>query len=746
MNAERLLALHERIADAPDAVARLRRFVLDLAVRGKLVLQDVEDEPASELLKRIAREKARLEEAGGTRRPKAASPLADLPFAIPSNWRWSQLAEIGLLSPRNDALNTCETSFVSMPLIFAEYGVTNQHEVRTWGTIKKGYTHFAEGDVGLAKITPCFENGKSTVFRKLTGGIGAGTTELHIVRPLFVDQKYILIFLKSPHFIETGIPRMIGTAGQKRVPTEYFAYSPFPLPPLAEQHRIVAKVDELMGLCDRLEAARAGREAVRDRLAMASLARLAAPDPETFQADARFILDTLPALTERPNQIKFLRDTILNLAVRGRLVVSTEAKAASVGDYRVLQNGYAFKSDWFSKSGVRLLRNANIGHDQVHWHDVVHLPESRFSEFERFQLREGDIVLTLDRPFIITGTKAARISANDLPSLLLQRVGRFVTISPGLDNRYLFLWINSPQFNDQIDPGRSNGVPHISSKQVEAAKILVPPLAEQHRIVAKVDALMSLCDRLEAALTASDSARARLLNAVLAEALAPADDSSGATVEPTAGAATPGAAVTTERSAFVLLLAYERHRSARRDRTFGHVKAEKILHLVEAEAGLDLGRAPVRIAAGPADFPRLLAVDRWAKQHRRFAFDKRGKGYTFERLTDFQTSLDVASTIDAPTRARVEAIIDLFVPMDTEAAELFATIYAAWNNLLIEGKSPDDADILQAAREDWHPDKLKIPRDRFAAALRHLRASEFVPSGRGKFVPPAPQRDLFSRQ
>jgi type I restriction enzyme S subunit len=93
-----------------------------------------------------------------------------------------------------------------------------------------------------------------------------------------------------------------------------------PLPPLAEQHRIVAKVDELMGLCDRLEAARADREGSRDRLAAASLARLNAPDPETFQEDARFAIQALPALTTRPDQIKRLRQTILNLAVRGKLV------------------------------------------------------------------------------------------------------------------------------------------------------------------------------------------------------------------------------------------------------------------------------------------------------------------------------------------------------------------------------------------------------------------------------------------
>ena len=145
---------------------------------------------------------------------------------------------------------------------------------------------------------------------------------MHIVRPLLVDPNFIILFFKSSHFIETGIPKMTGTAGQKRVPAEYFANSPFPLPPLAEQHRIVAKVDELMALCDRLEAARMEREATRDRMATASLARLNAPDPDpaTFQNHAAFSLNNLTPLTTRHDQIKALRQTILNLAVRGKLV------------------------------------------------------------------------------------------------------------------------------------------------------------------------------------------------------------------------------------------------------------------------------------------------------------------------------------------------------------------------------------------------------------------------------------------
>ena len=135
-----------------------------------------------------------------------------------------------------------------------------------------------------------------------------------------------------------------------------------------------------MALCDRLEAARASREAVRDRLAAASLARLNAPDPETFQADARFALDALPALTTRPDQIKQLRQTILNLAVRGKLVDGTTAKAASVGDYRTLQNGYAFKSSWFSKRACAFSATRTSDTAKSVGMTLSHLPVDRLSE------------------------------------------------------------------------------------------------------------------------------------------------------------------------------------------------------------------------------------------------------------------------------------------------------------------------------------------------------------------------------
>ncbi|MCS0496323.1 restriction endonuclease subunit S [Ancylobacter sp. MQZ15Z-1] len=567
MNAERLLAHYEKIADAPDAIARLRRFILDLAVRGKLVPQDANDEPASELLKRIAKEKARLVKAGEIRKPKAMPALAETPFPIPPNWRWSQLAEIGVLSPRNEASDALEASFVPMPLIAAEYGVANQHEVRLWGEIKKGYTHFAEGDVGLAKITPCFENGKSTVFRNLTGEIGAGTTELHIVRPLFVDQDFILLFLKSPHFIETGIPKMTGTAGQKRVPTEYFAHSPFPLPPLAEQRRIVAKVDELMGLCDRLEAARAGREVVRDRLAAASLARLNAPDPKTFEGDARFALDALPALTTRPDQIKALRQTILNLAVRGKLVpqdagdepasallerIAKEkvrlmkagaipAKKEPVRDSakmteklpaswcpialgqvcNLVTSGSRGWAEFYATSGPSFIRAQNIRFGHLRLSELAFVNPPSNSEGSRTQVAKGDLLI------VITGagvTNPAILDHDPGEAYVSQHVGLVRPSDRRLSGWLLLcLMAGAGGRSELVERAYGAGKPGLNLDNIRSLSIPLPPLAEQHRIVAKVDALMALCDQLEASLTATAATRRRLLDALLAEALAPVD-------------------------------------------------------------------------------------------------------------------------------------------------------------------------------------------------------------------------------
>ena len=252
------------------AIDQLKQTILQLAVMGKLVPQNPNDEPASVLLEKIAEEKARLTNAKEIRKTKRPATYDEEPQDfLPPNWAWTILYELGEIGPRNGLDDNLETAFVPMALIPDGYGKKARFETRLWKEIKTGFTHFRDGDVVLAKITPCFQNGKSAVMSGLPNGYGAGTTELHVFRPIegTIVPEYVLLFLKSPGFLLEGIPRMTGTAGQKRITRDYFAGKPFPLPPLAEQHRIVAKVDELMALCDALKARIQESETTQRRLA-----------------------------------------------------------------------------------------------------------------------------------------------------------------------------------------------------------------------------------------------------------------------------------------------------------------------------------------------------------------------------------------------------------------------------------------------------------------------------------------------
>ena len=233
----------------------LPKSILQAAVRGTLVPQNIHDEPASELLKRIQEEKSRLIDAGKLKKEKPLPPISEeeQPYDLPNGWEWCRLGEVSLINPRNQLPDDREVSFIPMALISNSYFGGHHQEIRVWGKVKSGFTHFAENDIVLAKITPCFQNGKSCIVKNLKNGFGAGTTELHVLRCLQISPKYLLNFLKNPEFLRDGEKNMTGTAGQQRVPTDYIKNILFPLPPLAEQQRIVAKVDELMALCEQLK-------------------------------------------------------------------------------------------------------------------------------------------------------------------------------------------------------------------------------------------------------------------------------------------------------------------------------------------------------------------------------------------------------------------------------------------------------------------------------------------------------------
>ena len=247
---------------------QLRKSILQQAIQGKLVPQDPNDEPASVLLERIREEKARLVEEKKIKKEKNPSVIfrgednsyyekftlsgevkcieEEIPFEIPNGWEWARISNIFQINPKNICNDELEVAFIPMEKLSAGYGSNYSYEKVKWSKIKKGFTHFANGDIAFAKITPCFQNRKSAVFDKLPNGIGAGTTELKILRTFAetINRFYLLYFLKSPYFIEGAIFK--GTANQQRIISGYFENKLFPLPPLKEQQRIVEKIEELI--------------------------------------------------------------------------------------------------------------------------------------------------------------------------------------------------------------------------------------------------------------------------------------------------------------------------------------------------------------------------------------------------------------------------------------------------------------------------------------------------------------------
>ena len=241
----------------------LKKSILQEAVQGKLVSQDPNDEPASVLLERIRAEKQRLIKEGKIKKDKHESVIfrrdnshyekrgseevcidEELPFDIPSSWEWRRIGSLFQVNPRNDISDDTDVGFIPMALI--KDGFRNEHtfEERKWKNIKSGFTHFADGDIVVAKITPCFQNRKSAIISQLPSGIGAGTTELHVIRDVtsMLFMPYFLLICKTNDFIENGVKNFSGTAGQQRIGKDYISNYLVPIPPINEQVRIVDTV------------------------------------------------------------------------------------------------------------------------------------------------------------------------------------------------------------------------------------------------------------------------------------------------------------------------------------------------------------------------------------------------------------------------------------------------------------------------------------------------------------------------
>jgi len=563
------------LADAPNGVQKLREMILQLAVQGKLVPQDPNDQPASVLLEKIRAEKKQLVKENKIKKGKPLPSIDsdDIPYSVPKGWTWASLAEIGQINPRNELDDETEVSFVPMKLVPTVLGDSVESEIRQWGDIKKGFTHFSEGDVALAKITPCFQNRKSAVMRGLKNGFGAGTTELHIFRPIndLIISEHVLLYLKTPKLIREGVSKMTGSAGQKRVPKTYFSETPFPLPPTNEQKRIVVKVDELMTLCDKLETRKKQVSINCIQLNDASIHKLlTASESNKFRKHWQRICDNFDLLYSKPENVNKLRQAILQLAVQGKLVqqdpkdepasvllekIKAEKeqliKEKKIKQPKLLppiksdETPYAIPDGWEwlrlgllcetitkgsspkwqgvnyvdSRGGILFITSENVGNYYLKL-DKTKYVEEQFNKIEpRSILKKNDILMN------IVGASIGRTAIFDLEEVtnINQAVCLIRLLNPNrfFELKYFLYFFNSSvcigyMFDKQVDNARAN----LSMTNISQFAIPIPPKNEQKRIVAKIDKLMAFCDELEASLSKSQTDCDRLMEAAVAGIMA----------------------------------------------------------------------------------------------------------------------------------------------------------------------------------------------------------------------------------
>ena len=221
-------------------IEQIRSKILELAISGKLVHQNSSDEPAIELLKRIN---------------PAYKPADNRHYEnVPTGWQFVKIKDVFTINPKNIVDDDIDAGFVSMAMIDDGYRDSYQFEKKKWALIKNGFTHFKDGDIAVAKISPCLENRKSMILKNLPNGIGAGTTELHIFRSAIVDPKFALYFFKSDHFINQCVGTFNGVVGQQRVGKNIIEDIMFPLPPYKEQRRISEKITQIFMCLDKITA------------------------------------------------------------------------------------------------------------------------------------------------------------------------------------------------------------------------------------------------------------------------------------------------------------------------------------------------------------------------------------------------------------------------------------------------------------------------------------------------------------
>ena len=559
-------------------IKKLRELILELAVRGKLVEQDPNDEPASVLLERIAEEKARLVKEGTIKRPKKLKQSPDgyaEPFDIPDNWRWApidHLAPTPLFDGDWIESKDQDPSGTIRLLQLADIGVgefknTSRKYINTETFRSLRCSKLNIGDILIARLPSPI--GRAAIFPGLHQDCITAVDVAVLRTEGILDNNYVVYAINS-----TTSRNQVEAHGKGatrfRISTGNLKTILVPVPPLPEQHRIVEKVDELMALCDRMEQ-QAGDQLEAHEVLIDTLL-----DALTRSADAAKVAKNWARLAEHFDtlfttdaSIDKLKQTILQLAVMGRLVEQDPSdEPASVLLERISEE----KAQLGKEGKVKKQKESSGTQDKIpqlplpskwSWANLgelvsvmdagwspacpSHPAESdawgvlkttavqvmEYSEVEnkklpdnkppkdQYEVRRGDILITRAGPKNRVGISC--VVKETRPKLMISdKIIRFHLIEAGLSEEYICLCLNAGETYRHLESAKSGMAEsqmNISQDKLKAAPIPLCPANEQHRIVEKVDELMALCGRLKARLSEAGETRTHLAEAVVEQAV-----------------------------------------------------------------------------------------------------------------------------------------------------------------------------------------------------------------------------------
>lgn len=414
---------------------------------------------------------------------------------LPRGWTTAPLGEIVEINPRHqkDVDDSTTVSFATMAAISESSPYFQFLDERPLGKVRSGFTHFANGDVLFAKITPCMENGKGAVAANLRNGLGCGTTELHVLRPpKGIDSYYLYRFLAQPSVRREAKENFTGTAGQARVPTDFIKELEIPVPPAAEQSRIIFKLEKCLSKVSKTQ----------DRL------------------------DRIPTILKR------FRQSVLAAACSGRLTADWSIKKRGVINggqgwmvvktieaCESVQSGSTPSKEFFQDNpGIPFLKIFNIVNQQIDFTTKTQFinTEIHKKSGKRSTVKPGDVLMNIVGPPL---GKVA-IAPNTYPEWNINQAIVLFRPNQTLLTQFLYYLLCSgiPYANILNETRGSAGQVNISLSQCREMKIPVPELDEQEEIIRRVDMLFALGDKIEARYIKANSNVTKLTQSILAKA------------------------------------------------------------------------------------------------------------------------------------------------------------------------------------------------------------------------------------